>query len=131
MKKIAAVLLAFAFTGCFSHTQSKFQAARGACNFPAEMAGRWTSSRPSQFGPANMTLTLRCDCRYTMRAAAAIVRVTEDGEFRLEGDHLVMSRSNGSETSWPYRFENGALHLTEAADETHEYRLVEKIACAR
>ncbi|HYC58087.1 MAG TPA: hypothetical protein VEK79_00830 [Thermoanaerobaculia bacterium] len=131
MKTIAIVLIAFAFIGCVSsHTQSRFHAARGACSVSPEMLGQWTSSRPSQLGSAKMTLTLNCDCSYTMRVAAAIARITEDGEFRAEGDRLVMSRSSGSETTWPYRIENGKLHLTEHENETHEYQLVKKVQCA-
>ena len=131
MKRITVLLIAVAFTACVSsRTQSRFQTDRGACSVGAEMLGQWTSSRSSQMGSATMNLTLNCDCRYTMRAAVAIARITEDGEFRVEGDRLVMSRSNGSETTWPYRMENGKLHLTEYENETHEYQMVKKVACS-
>lgn len=64
-----------------------------------------------------------------MRVSLMFGRITEDGEFRTEDDRIVMSRSN-SETVWPFRFDGDKLLLTEAADETHEYKLVKRLSCS-
>lgn len=113
-----------------SSTKSQFQTERAACSVQPELIGQWKNRRQSNLGPGSMTLTLGCDCRYTMRVSLMFAKINEAGEFRVEGDRIVMSRSDKSETAWPYQFVGNDLQLTEAADEAYAYKLVKKVPCS-
>lgn len=129
MRLTVAVAATLLLASCLSSsTASRFQTEREACSVQPELIGQWKSRRPSQLGPATMVLTLGCDCRYTMRVSGLFGRINEDGEFRVDGVRIVMSRSK-TESAWPYQFTGDDLLLTEAADETHEYKLVKKLRC--
>jgi hypothetical protein len=119
MKRLLILLLAL--TGCMSLGPSRFTSDRGACATRPDLVGEWRSSRSSQVGSSSMTLTLRDDCRYTMHVGLTFGRIKEEGEYRIEGDRIVLSRTNGSTTSWPFVLDGETLRLTEAEGETHEY----------
>jgi hypothetical protein len=120
---IVVGLAVLVLTSCANLGRSTFRSDRGLCGSYPEMAGVWRSRRGSQVGAATATLKLQCDCRYTMTIGLAFSRITEEGEYRVLGDQLVLSRANG-ETSWPFRLAGETLVLTESETETWEYKRV-------
>jgi hypothetical protein len=82
----------------------------------------------TQFGPASAVIHLGCDCRYSTSMTLPLGRIREAGEYRVENGRILFSRSKG-ETAWPYALAEGRLQLTESADETHMYVLVEPLQC--
>jgi hypothetical protein len=109
-------------TACISsNTTSSFTTDRGACNTRPDLAGEWRNTRSSQLGRATMTITLGCDCRYTTRVSLLFGRIHESGEYRIEGDRIVFSRSTTAQ-EWPFVLDGETLTLTEAANERHVYK---------
>lgn len=130
MNRLAAgVLMMLVSAACFSSSgKSQFVTEHGDCVIPPELIGRWKASAASQLGPATTTMTLGCQCHYTMRISLLYARFHEEGEYRVEDGHLVLSRET-TETKWPFTFEGGKLLVTEGHDDIREYQQVEKLVC--
>lgn len=125
----AGVLMMFVSAACVSSMgKSQFVTEHGECVIPPELVGRWKASTLSQLGPATTTMTLGCQCRYTMRVSLLYARFHEEGEYRVEDGLLVLSRE-AAETKWPFTFEDGKLLVTEGRDDVREYQQVEKLVC--
>ena len=123
------VFTLFAMGCASSRLTSRFSNDRGACEVPAELLGEWRSRRMTQIGPGSMAVTLDCNCRYTTSVRMALGHIVEEGEYRVQGDTLVFSRSSGGEISWPYTFDGEKLVLVEAAGESHPYTRTKRIEC--
>lgn len=121
MVRIALIVSLLACASCVSSSSSSFQSDHGTCQPRPELAGEWQSRRGSQLGRAAVTITLDCDCRYSLKISSWLVRIRERGEYRVDHDRIVFSRSS-AETTWPFQYADGHLQLTEAAGETYEYR---------
>ena len=101
------------------------------CAMDPGLAGKWTSSRATQMGPATMNVELGCDCRYESRAIVLGQTIEERGAFRVTENAIVFERETGQRTTWPYRFDGDRLLFTEHPTETHAYRRVSAASCAR
>jgi hypothetical protein len=117
------LLALLVFTSCTNLGQSSFHGERGLCVPYPELAGVWRSRRDSQVGAATVTLELDRDCRYRMNISLAFGKITEEGEYRILNDQLVLSRSKG-DTSWPFRAAGETLVITESGTETYEYKRI-------
>ena len=95
----------------------------------SELAGTWTSTRATQLGPAEATLTLGCDCRYESRIVVLGRTIDERGTFTAAEEALAFRRQSGQTTTWPYRLDGGRLMLTEHPTETHAYERVSAETC--
>jgi hypothetical protein len=58
-----------------------------------------------------------------MTISLMFARITEEGEYRIVNDELVLSRAK-SDTVWPVRIAGDTLVLTESATETYEYKRI-------
>ncbi len=92
------------------------------CSAAKDLLGNWRSRRITQLGPASVNLTLGDDCRFTMRIQMLFANITEQGNYKVDGDRLRLIRSNNTETVWPIRRDGkGRLQVQEAPDEWHTY----------
>jgi hypothetical protein len=113
---------------CASSTLPSLRFSPEACVVDPRIPGTWKSSRFSQLGPAWMSFTFTCDCRFDARVQLLWMRINERGQFRTTGDRVVFERPSGT-MSWPYRIEQGALWLTEGPDDTHRYNQERVASC--
>lgn len=121
--RIGIIVVLLVSASCANLGRSSFQNDHGSCVPRPDVAGVWRSQRDSQVGGATQTLELHCDCRYKMTVSLAFSRITEEGEYRVLNDQIVLSRAK-SETSWPFRAIGETLVITEHEAETHEYKRV-------
>ncbi len=91
-----------------------------SCRDDPALHGSWRSYRMSQLGPAWIDITFADGCRYRTTARLLFMRSRENGNYRVEGDVIVFTRSSG-ETRWPYRLEGERLLLQESPEEKHVY----------
>ena len=125
MTRLAGVGLCLLAAGCAASSRA---ASRG-CAIEPGLAGTWTSTRATQLGPGEVTLTLGCDCRYESRVIVLGRTIDERGTFAAAGQALAFGRQSGATTTWPYRLDGGRLMLTEHPTETHAYERVSAETC--
>lgn len=119
--RIVAILALLISTSCSNLGRSSLHSDRGSCVPHPELAGIWRSHRHSQLGTGTATLKLHCDCRYSMTISLTFARITEEGEYRILNDQLILSRAK-RDTSWPFRLAGETLVITESETETYEYK---------
>ena len=123
------LVLACSLGACASSSLPSPRFSPEACVVDPRIVGTWKSGRFSQLGPAWMSFTFTCDCRFDSHVQLLWGRITDRGQFRTTGDRIVFERPSVT-MSWPYRIEQGALWLTEAPDETHRYNQERVVSCS-
>ncbi|MEK6371264.1 MAG: hypothetical protein AABO58_01080 [Acidobacteriota bacterium] len=119
---LSAVLLSLSLTACMTTTGRAAHIT--SCSDDYALLGSWRSYRMSQLGPGWMAITFEDGCRYHTAAQLLFARVKERGNYHVEDGVVILTRSSGAETRWPYRLEGGKLFLQESPDETHAYERV-------
>lgn len=67
-------------------------------------------------------LRARLRLHYVARVRTLFTIHREKGRYWSEPGRLSLSRANGTDTTWPFRIENGRLLLEEFEGEVHSYR---------
>jgi hypothetical protein len=94
-----------------------------------ELAGGWTTSGGSQFGPARSTTEFRCDCSFTRTTRFVFARVTEHGWYRVERDRIRLFHADTTSTA-TWTFEGDALLLREMSYPAQRYTRSKTISCS-
>jgi hypothetical protein len=118
-----AGLIALAASVACASIRTRTPQPAGACAVDPSLAGEWTDTRMTQLGPAWMKLSLRVDCRSTMRGQLLWIRITKHAPYRVADGKIVFG-DDGGDTVWPFRLEGDTLYVEEFAGEHHVYRRV-------
>lgn len=100
----------------------------GQCADASEVAGTWRSYRNSQIGPAWVTLTLDCDCRFTATIQGLWMRVRQTGTFDTATGTLRIASRTGDGQVWKFEKPAEGLIVYEAG-ERHEYARIRTKEC--
>ena len=83
----------------------------------------------TSLGPARVTFTLECDCRYSWRTLLPWTSISERGFWTMgEGPSIVFLRPSGKE-ALPIVFKGETLFLEEAPGETRRFGRTREWAC--
>lgn len=116
--------------GCVSSSLPHLEAPGALFNMDKSLAGDWTDSRSTQFGPAWVRYSFGCDCTFRFRVQRAFSRIAERGRFQSDGQVITFTRPNNVTASWPYRVEGDQLYLTEAPGDVRQFKRSESRTCS-